>query len=132
MNPNTQHQLWSQWVFTVYEGGRHVPFELVKENLVKWIQMGFGSVGQLHLEEHILVKNLDLKQVYYVATLNVEGAPAHDPGFVTSVRRQFLQRFVQQGFGPLATGTVTARVLAGDMQDGKPPAQLIVIPTIRW
>ncbi len=46
MDPNSDHQLWSHWTFTVY-GGKSVPIKEVQENVARWLKMGFGSVGQI-------------------------------------------------------------------------------------
>lgn len=120
-NPNTQHQLWSKWVFTVAEGGQHPPFAVVRDNFARWARLGFGSVGQVKVEETLRG---------YTMTLIVEGAPAHDPAYVSSVDRAFDRDFVTKGFGRFALGAVSARVLAGDQQDGRPRAQMLVLPTI--
>lgn len=134
LDPNSQHQLWSHWTFTIYEGGRHAPYADVVTNARHWIRAGFGTVGECRVCERLVTaRGSDdeafLQQVYIIEA-RVEGVPAHDPGYVASVRRQFLQRFVAPGWGPLAAGDVQVKVLAGDTQDGKPRAQLIVMPSI--
>lgn len=121
MNPNSSHQLWSRWTFRVYEAGKHPPLGEVKLNAARWLEQGFGSVGRAKVEE--LVRG-------YRITAEVEGPPAHDPQYVQSVRRQF-RNFVEKGWGPLATSSLKAVVLAGDRQDGKPLDQLVVIPKER-
>lgn len=123
IDPNSQHQLWSSWTFRV-ETSRTVPLEEVKLNAARWLRKGFGSVGQARVLER-----LEGRQVVYVIEARVEGAPAHDPGYVASVERGFT-RFVDQGFGPLARGTVAVQVLAGDQQDGKAASKLVVLPGI--
>lgn len=122
MDPNSQHQLWSYWTFTVREAGRTAPRADVELNAARWLRGGFGSVGEVKVTRAIEGWRIEAR---------VEGVPAHDPGYVASVRQQFQERFVAQGWGPLATSTVRARVLAGDVQDGNPRAQLVMLPTIR-
>ena len=122
MDPNSHHQLWSRWEFTVFDNGRHPPFKDVKENAARWIRMGFGSAGQIRVQEKLST---------WVITLDVEGVPAHDQEYVASVLLQFQKNFVEKGWGPLAVGIVEAKVLAGDKQDGKPREQLVVMPKIQ-
>ena len=122
-DPNSAHQLWSFWIFEVYEAGRRVSRKDVEYNVAKWLKTGFGSAGRMRLK--------------YTATgwrieCLIEGPPAHDPGYVASVRRQFDERFVKQGWGSLAWGKVTVQVMAGSLQDGKPPAQMIEMPLLDW
>lgn len=129
IDPNSQHQLWSHWTFTVYEGGRHAPYPEVCLNVRRWLRQGFGSMGELKAEERLQTARLPdgtpVPQTTYVIEVRVEGVPAHDPDYVASVRRQFLT-FIAKGWGPLGTGSVQVKVLAGDRQDGTPRQQLIV------
>lgn len=119
MNPNSAHQLWSRWTFRVW--GRPVPLAEVEANVRRWLRMGFGSVGRARVEERI-----EQARSVVVIEAEVEGPPAHDPGYVLSVERQFA-RFVHQGWGPVATCRVDVEILAGDTQDGTPPKQLVVV-----
>jgi len=119
IDPNTQHQLWSEWRFEVFDCGKHPPFEDVKTNAARWVRMGFGSVGRMRVEERVRS---------WAIVVQVEGVPANDPSYVRSVRQQFQKHFVEKGWGPLAVGIVEVKLLAGDIQDGKPPQQLVVMP----
>ena len=134
IDPNSQHQRWSRWTFTVYEGGRTIPLSVVQGHAAHWLRLGFGSVGQAKVEHRLLSATTPegkrVVQMAYVITCEVEGVDCHDPGYVANVRQQFQQRFVAPGWGPLATSTVAAELLAGDAQDGRPAAQLLVMPTI--
>lgn len=129
IDPNSQHQLWSHWTFTVYEGGRHAPYADVALNAARWLRAKFGSVARARVEEKLLIQR-GISQKYYVIEAQVEGVPAHDPQLVTSVRQSFARDFVFRGWGPLATSDVTAKVMAGSKQDGKPAAQLVVMPRV--
>jgi hypothetical protein len=122
MDPNSANQLWSRWTFTVREAGRRVPRADVEYNAAKWLRAGFGSAGQVRVRRTVDGWAIDAM---------VEGVPAHEPGYVAHVTRQFRERFVAQGWGVLASGDVAARVLAGDVQDGKPRAQLVMLPALR-
>lgn len=122
IDPNSQHQLWSHWEFRVFEMGRHVPMRDVQYNAAKYMAAGFGTVGQLRVTE--TAKG-------YTIELFVEGAPAHDPGYVESVRSNFYNKFVKPGWSEFTLSSVKARVVAGDQQDGKAAGQLVVMPSIR-
>jgi hypothetical protein len=62
----------------------------------------------------------------------VEGVAVHDPQLRAAAERQIRDHFLARGFGQAAAdqATVDAVLLAGDTQDGKPPQQVIVLPTI--
>jgi hypothetical protein len=122
MDPNSQNQLWSRWTFTVLELGRHVPQPDVELNVARWLRQGFGSVGTVRVQA--------TARGYRIEVL-VEGRPAHDQAFVALVREQFRRHFVEKGWGPVgAVGFVSARVVAGDKQDGRPRDQLVILPSI--
>lgn len=126
MDPNTQHQLWSKWEFTVLELGRSVSKRELQYNIARWFLLGFGDVGTYNV--HRTVVN---GCVGWQINLLIEGPPAHDPDYVFQVDKQF-DDFVEKGWGPLAVGSVKAKVLAGNKQDGKPGDQMITIPKIHW
>lgn len=121
MNPNGQNQLWSRWTFVVRECGKHVPRKDVEYNVAKWLRIGFGSVGSVRVRR---------RGLEWVIDFIAEGKPAHDPQYVAHVRREFEQRFVANGWGMGALGTVSARVIAGSLQDGRPSEQWVGIPAI--
>ena len=122
VEPNSSHQLWSRWRFCVY--GKPVPLAEVELNVARWLRKGFGSVGRARVRERVIA---GLPVV--VIEAEVEGAPAHDPGYVESVRMAFAG-FVRQGWGVTGLSTTKATVLAGDVQDGRPRSQLVVMPGI--
>jgi hypothetical protein len=130
LDPNSQHQLWSEWTFTVYEGGRKMPQTDVQANAARWLRAGFGSVGTARVTKKVFTVDAGgprpFAQDSWVIEARVEGPPAHDPTYVASVRRMF-NAFVAKGWGPMAVGTLTVRVLAGDQQDGQPRSQVIVM-----
>ena len=97
MNPNTQHQLWSQWTFKVYSSKR-IPIEEIKLNAAKWLRMGFGSVGQARV-----YRDTTSFPSHVVIQARVEGPPAHDPDYVAKVKAEFTT-FVQKGWGPVSWG----------------------------
>jgi hypothetical protein len=121
MDPNSQHQLWSEWTFDIFEGGKHVPFVELKPNAIKWLRKKFGSAGRVRFEEG---------PSGWKIIAQIEGVPAQDPNYVAAVKVQFANQFVLKGWGNLAKSRVDVRTLAGDMEDGSPPTQLVVMPTI--
>lgn len=122
MNPNSQHQLWSEWTFDVFENGKHPSFTEVRDNVRKWLRKGFGSVGRVRVIEKVRTWKI---------IAQFEGVPAHDPYYVDSVRQQFQKNFVEKGWGLLTVSSVEVKVLAGDIQDGQPSSQLVMMPVIR-
>ena len=121
MDPNSANQLWSRWTFSVYSD-RTVPAQDLRENADRWLRQGFGSCGRFRLRFR--------RNGAVMIEADVEGVPAHDPGYVASVRMAFA-RFVEQGWGPVAQAQTEVQLLAGDAQDGRPRSQLVVMPTIR-
>lgn len=65
----------------------------------------------------------------YGITLEIEGPAVHDVALREYVKKDFTEKFVGQGFGVGARLVgFEAGLLAGDAQDGKPPAQFLVVP----
>lgn len=119
---NSAHQLWSLWVWRV-EPSRKValPFEVVKSTAARFVRQRFGSAGQMRITEDL---------TSYKFEVRVEGPPAHDPGYVSAMKVLFAQFFVSY-FGP-GTGVtlIGPRIQSGSRQDGRPPEQLIILPSI--
>ncbi len=124
MDPNSANQLWSRWTFTV-RSTKYIPLREVQENVTRWLRQGFGSIGRARVTER---RGPSVSNTWTIEC-EVEGVAAHDPGFVESVRLQFLG-FVEKGWGMLATGETEVRILAGDVEDGRPRDQLLVMPSI--
>lgn len=121
MDPNSQHQLWSQWKFIIHDGRgakKRPSLETVKSNAARFLKMLFGSTGRARVTQ--TVKAFEIEAW-------VEGVNAQDPDVVAAVRRQFQRDFVEGGWGPLATSEVHVKILSGDAQDGKPRSQLVVM-----
>lgn len=124
MNPNSQHQIWSQWEFVIQADIKRPAYDECKENFRKWVEMGFKTkMGR--------GKILMWPNGKYHFVVQIEGPPAHDPEYRESVKANFAEHFVTRGFG---SGAVLEQfevgILAGDSEDGKPPSQLIVIPKL--
>lgn len=126
-DPNSQHQMWGRWVFLV-RADRKIPSEReARVNFIRWCAAGFKTtVGRARCD-----RRAGRAGIYYRFAIEVEGPPVHDPEYRAAVRRQFEDRFLFPGFGPGATLVrFEAGVLAGDTQDGRPPEQMIVMPTV--
>lgn len=126
MQPNSQHQLWSQWTFVVRvdDFTRRPGKQECIDNFRKWVKLGFQTdVGRGECDL--------LPRRRYQFKVQIEGPPAHDPGYRLSVKRNFTEHFVTRGFGPGAVlEDMDVAVLAGDSENGTPPAQMIVMPLL--
>jgi hypothetical protein len=135
MDPNSQHQLWSLWSWTVKPaprpriglvafGGKRVKvqgrnFEEVKTNCLRFGRKAFGSTGQMNIQEYSDGK--------YIIKCRVEGHPVHDPAYVDHQNAAWTRFFVN-GFGVGTEVSLETKLEAGDAQDGKPRDQLVIIP----
>lgn len=122
MDPNSAHQLWSRWTWTVRPGRRvAVPFEPIKATMARFARQRFGSAGQMRI-----VEQLDR----YIVEVRIEGKPAHDPDYVRHERVRWHMFFLEL-FG-IRTEVELAgpKIEAGSRQDGTPPDQLIILPSI--
>jgi hypothetical protein len=130
MDPNSAHQLWSRWTFRI-ESAKRVPLADIKPNFARWLRMGFGTAGRARVSEKLETIPGPFARVGHIIALEceIEGKPAHDPGYIRSVEKGF-DRFVDQGWGVTANRSVRVKIMAGDLQDGKPRAQLVVLPHI--
>jgi len=109
-DPNTEHQVWSRWTFEVRECVRTVPHKEVELNAARWLRKGFGSVGKARVARTVTGWRIEAI---------VEGAPVQEPAYVAHVAQEFQQRFVEPGFGTLATSKVKAELLAGEDPAGR-------------
>jgi len=122
VNPNGQNQTWSRWIFTIYDGGRSVPYAEIEYNARKWLRKCFGSVGKTRVRRTLHG---------WVIEAIAEGAPVKDRFYVSSVRSRFQTTFVERGFGPLASSRVEGTLLAGNPENGSARSQWVEMPTIR-
>lgn len=134
MDPNSQHQLWSRWDVTVRPPkGRFVPvharaLDEIRDAWVRFVAKQFGTVGQVRLERRR--RGLfGVAGVELFAQARVEGAPAHDPQYRDLAKRRIVT-FFGTGFGPDTRVHIDVRIEAGDVQDGAPAQQLVVLPSI--
>lgn len=65
----------------------------------------------------------------WVFEVRVEGKPALDPRYQELVRTE-VARFMRREFGTTAHMKMTVFWEAGDLQNGKPPAQMLMMPPL--
>lgn len=122
MNPNSGHQRWSKWTFTIGPGGtKRPPFADVRANAARFGRKVFGSASQMRVRVW--------RDGRVVIEVRTEGHPVHDPAYVASVRALWL-RWALVGWGVGTTLQLTTRLEAGSREDGTPPDQLILAPPL--
>lgn len=127
MNPNSTHQLWSLWTFE-FTARKPVPEEEVSYNARKFFKQLFHTdAGQVRVSQ---IPTDAFRTTLWSIDLRIEGPPAHDPDCRESVQKQFTEHFMKRGFKLAQFRSMEVSILAGDSQDGKPPDQLIVMPTL--
>ena len=126
MNPNSAHQQWSEWVFTVEQPGAGASdFNATTLALGRFFTATMGSVGQMKVDEAVNVAR-HLKT--WTVTVQAEGESVYQPGWRDYVRRAF-EASAARHFGK-ARVTMDVRLLAGQTATGKPPDQWLIMPTI--
>src|SRR3990167_1740167 len=65
----------------------------------------------------------------WVFEVRVEGKPALDPRYQELVKAK-VARFMADNFGRTGQMKMTVYCEAGDLQTGKPPAQMLIVPSI--
>lgn len=132
MDPNSAHQLWSRWTAIVT-----VPFSAIQasqefrgamiDTSARFYRGLFGSVSELNVD----ARQLGPASSEFVVVCRTEGAPAPDAEFR---RRRMADISAFFGRNLSRYGDVNVRVdvhvEAGDVGDGKPPAQLILGPPV--
>ena len=126
IDPNSAHQLWARYTFKVY-GGRVVDDREARLNITRWLRCMFGSVGRVRFLTTI---EGPFGTVVFTTELEAEGKPAHDPTYAKYVRGEW-DKLVEKGWGRTAISVTHIKVLAGDLQNGKPREQLVVMPYIK-
>jgi hypothetical protein len=96
-----------------------VPFQPIKLELARFARRRFGSAGQMRITEKI---------DHYEIDVRIEGKPAHDPDFVRHERMAW-HAYLMEMFGMRTRVELRGpKVEAGDVQNGKPRDQLVIIP----
>lgn len=121
MSPNSAHQLWSRWTFTVTPGRRvERPFANVRDNCARFGRTAFGAASAMRVTTH---------GNRWVIDVRTEGHPVHDARYVDWMTAQW-RRFFVNGFGVGTVVQCDTKLEAGDRQDGRPAAQLIILPSV--
>ena len=92
----------------------------VRANCARFGRKAFGSASQMRVRRN--------SRGYLIEVLT-EGAPVHDPAFVDYMRCAW-QVFFEHGFGLGTKTKLTAKLMAGSPQDGKPSEQLLMMPAL--
>lgn len=138
--------MWSGWTFVIHAHPSKLPSVLdVVDNTRRYAArlfrttMGQANVKLLSDHRWLPGRLKALRNVwkgigahhYYVIEIVIEGAPVNDPAFIRRIRHEFEGVFVQKGFGPSARLVkMDARLLAGSPENGRPAAQLLVLPRV--
>lgn len=125
MDPNSEHQRWSRWIFLVEADPGKLPLvKECRENALRFFAQGFNSTsGRVKVEQYGLK---------YRFTVEIEGPPVHDPDYRISVKREFVHKFMYNGFGNGARlMRFETHLLAGGREDGTPPDQFLVLPQLQ-
>lgn len=125
INPNSQHQLWGRWTFVVMASSIQPSQQEVLHNARKYFRMAFPAAwGRYRCDVQVTPM-----AALYAIIAELEGPDVRDLAFVERIKIDFEDKFVKRGFGPSASlARFEVSLLAGDAQDGKPPAQLLVMP----
>lgn len=131
--PNTQHQTWGRWTFVVHASPPlfcRPSLEEVRANCARFFALlARGGAALLNVEEVALPKTPGV--VRYVITLRWDNRQALDPVFQAEVGKR-VGKFFYDGLGPTATVHLKpVAIEAGDAEDGKPPAQLLIVPHLK-
>lgn len=135
MNPNSQHQLWSRWDVTVTPPTRWTVLPptlgITPDLWARFVRNMFGTTaGEVRLEER--GGGMFSRRPWQIfAQARLEGVPAHDPAYRAYMERRLADLWIgcfrSQG---TTTVEIDVHIEAGDRQDGAPPAQLIMLPTL--
>ena len=124
---NSQNQRWSFWQYRVFPDSTKRPtYELVKENCARFGRLVFGSASQMRLRQ----ATNDVGRLYWEIAVRTEGHPCHEAQYVEWMHTNW-KRFLKEGFGQSCEIHCHARLEAGDRQDGTPPDQLIILPSLQ-
>lgn len=129
MNPNSQNQIWSLWVWKILVR-KKIPYDQVKQNCARFGRNAFGSSSQMNIQED---EHLNIKRgVYYIWTIKVrsEGHQQPDEAYVKYMKDNW-DKFLRNGFGNDAVITFESKLEAGSKGDGSPASQLIIIPPVK-
>jgi hypothetical protein len=130
--PNSQHQTWARWTFVVHAYAHPLTMpdlEAVKQNCARFFgKLTRGGAALLNIEQVALPTSPGVSR--FVITLRWDNRQALDTNYQAEIGR-LVGRFFAEGFGPATTCHLKPVVIeAGDAEDGKPPAQLLIVPSL--
>jgi hypothetical protein len=133
MNPNSTHQLWSRWIATItapfHQTHAQDAFsQEMRSACARFYRTLFGSATELKITREFIVAT---GQSRFEVDCRTEGAPAPNPEFRQRQIAEIAQFFGRNlhRYGQVDV-RVDVRIEAGDVGDGKPPAQLILGPPV--
>lgn len=127
MNPNSAHQQWSEWVFTVEAAGAQPALDAVTVPLGRFFTAIFGSTGRMKIEQALNVARV---RTIWTVTVQVEGESCYAPGWRAHVLQSFTLA-AQRRFGARVRVQMDVRLLAGQTADQRPNAQWLILPTLQ-
>lgn len=135
MDPNTQHQIWFKWTATITRPMIQAHLQRWHQGLVQtewatFLKKMAGSVGAARVTHRIsdVGSPGKPKSIWTLEGL-IEGTPLHDPG-KEAEGVKLITEWARRGFGASADIAVECVYRAGDLQDGKAPEQLLIVPHI--
>jgi hypothetical protein len=123
MDPNSQHQEWSEWKFRVV-AAEHPPFRVALDHLRRATLAEFGSHGRMRAR---------VTQAFFEVEIQAEtsGRSVLDPAWCRHVQLELLKAVRAiwlKGFQSLVW--FPPRLLAGNPENGQPRSQWIDIPAL--
>jgi hypothetical protein len=127
VDPNSKGQRWSLWEYRVYPSALIRPdYETVKANCARFGRKMFGSPSAMRIREATDQQG----RLYWEIAVLSENHPVHDPHYTEWIHWEW-GLFLRHGFGWTSEIHSHARLEAGDRQDGTPPDQLIILPSLK-
>jgi hypothetical protein len=133
-NPNSTNQRWAKWTMSIVPPALHRMPTLadVKFNAAKFGRTVFGSASAMNVTQcpvrHPRYGTLTPGFVIEVLT---EGESIHNPQYRERMIRTWLEKFFVPGFGVGVHVDFNTKAMAGERSDGKPPDQMVVMPSFK-
>lgn len=132
MNPNSEHQVWGRWEFTidVHHGAllRTRSFEEVKNASIQFfVRLFRGKPAEMKIAE-VLMQDAGVSR--YKITLRVEDERIIAEDYCKQVGQKVTD-FFRTGFRCNVNVRLNTKLEAGRDGSGKPAPQLIVVPMLK-
>lgn len=122
-DPNTEHQVWSEWTVTVH-AAKPCLYWQVRKGAAPNLKKIFGSATRVKIDL------IDPPRKVWRIRIQTEGHPVQEPGYREHVERN-LRRIFEHGFGPGTRVHVAAHLLSGEPENGGPRKRLLALPLLR-